>query len=189
MRDHAANRIPDAPDEFWVLQHYPVYTQGYSCHAMPSGSTQIPVIATDRGGQMTYHAPGQLVIYLLLDLKRRRQGIRNLVSSIEMAIAQVLNVYHIDAGMRRDAPGIYVEGRKVASLGIRIKNGCTYHGMSLNVDMDTMPFEAIDVCGMHNLEVTTLRELGVVDGIETIADKCVSSLADALEYEICDRRR
>ncbi len=188
MRHHSANRAPNAPDEFWVLQHYPVYTQGYSCESMPTGVSGIPVIATDRGGQMTYHAPGQLVVYLLLDIKRRKQGIRNLVSSIENAVVSLLNAYQIAAMTMPKAPGVYVEGKKVASIGIRIKNGCTYHGISLNVNMDTTPFERIDVCGMQDLKVATLHELGVRDSIEAIAEKCVLCLADALGYNCCAYR-
>ena len=159
MQEFTKTRTGETVDEFWILQHDPVYTQGYSCTQQPFLHTSIPVVATDRGGQITYHGPGQLIIYLLLDIKRRNQGVRHFVQAIESAIIATLRRYRIEGQTRLKAPGVYVGEKKIASLGIRVSRGCTYHGLSLNVDLDTEPFRAIDVCGIKGLEVTTMRML------------------------------
>ena len=182
MRRFSTERTCETPDEFWLLQHFPVYTRGYSCTDELLEPSDVPVIPTDRGGQMTYHGPGQLVIYLLLDIKRRNQGIRNLVSNVESAVVSVLESYGVRANTRPNAPGVYVDNRKIASLGIRITRGCSYHGLSLNVDMDTTPFEHIVVCGMSDLEVVTMRCLGIEEHLENIADRCVGYLRESLGY-------
>lgn len=182
MRRFTDIRDSTTADEFWVLEHEPVYTLGYSCTAKPHRETQIPIVSTDRGGQITYHGPGQLIIYLLLDMKRR-QGVRHLVNSIQSAIRDVVESYGILSELREDAPGVYVGGEKIASIGIRIRRGCSYHGLSLNVDMDTRAFNYIDVCGISGLEVTTLRKQGCVDTMENIRDRCVASLCRHLDYE------
>lgn len=176
-----AERDTSTPDEYWILQHKPVYTQGYSCALLPQARTDIPVVATDRGGQITYHGPGQLIIYLLLDIKRRKHGIRQLVRHIETAVIDVLQVYGIKGETRVDAPGVYVASEKIASLGLRVSRGCSYHGLSLNVEMDTTPFQHIDVCGIRGLEVTTLRELGVDASIDDVANLCIDQLNAALQ--------
>ena len=176
MVQFTAERDTRTPDEYWILQHKPVYTQGYSCNLLPQTQTDIPVVATDRGGQITYHGPGQLIVYLLLDIKRRKHGIRQLVRRIETAIISVLQVYGIKGETRVDAPGVYVASEKIASLGLRVSRGCSYHGLSLNVEMDTAPFQQIDVCGIRGLEVTTLRELGVDANIDDVARHCVDQL-------------
>ena len=183
MRRFSVERDSDTADELWVLEHEPVYTLGYSCKSRPRGITKIPVISTDRGGQITYHGPGQLIIYLLLDVTRLQQGVRHLVSSIEAAIRDVLQGYGIYSELRENAPGVYVDGEKIASIGIRISRGCSYHGLSLNVDVDTEPFESIDVCGIPGLKVTNLRRLGCTEPKESIQERCITSLCRHLNYE------
>ncbi|MDE0308481.1 MAG: lipoyl(octanoyl) transferase LipB [Acidiferrobacterales bacterium] len=183
MRQFSATRDCDTTDEFWVLQHEPVFTLGYSCTAQTRAVTEIPVVPTDRGGQMTYHGPGQLVIYLLIDMTRRRQGVRHLVSSIESAIRDVLQSCGIHSELKESAPGVYVGGEKIASIGIRIRRGCSYHGLSLNVDVDTEPFELIDVCGFPGLKVTNLRRIGCNESMASIQERCIASLCRHLNYE------
>ena len=183
MRQFTDARDSASADEFWVLEHEPVYTLGYSCTAKPHRKTQIPIVSTDRGGQITYHGPGQLIIYLLLDMKRR-QGVRHLVNSIQSAIRDVIDSYGILSELREDAPGVYVKGKKIASIGIRIRRGCSYHGLSLNVDMDTRAFNDIDVCGIPGLEVTTLRKQGCVDTMDNLQNQCIASLCRHLDYEM-----
>ena len=160
MRRFTDERDADTDDELWLLQHPRVFTQGQAGkaeHVLAPGD--IPVIQVDRGGQVTYHGPGQWVIYLLVDLKRRGLGIRDLVDLIEQAIVELLDEYGITANPRREAPGVYVDGDKIASLGLRVRRGCTYHGLSLNVDMDLEPFQRINPCGYAGLEVTSMARL------------------------------
>ena len=147
-------------DECWFLEHDPVFTQGQAGkkeHIL--NAHDIPVVKTDRGGQVTYHGPGQLVAYLLIDIRRRRMGIRQLVDVMENSLIQVLDSYAIKANTRKGAPGVYVGNAKIAALGLRIKNGCSYHGLSLNVDMDLGPFSYINPCGFPGLEVTQINDL------------------------------
>ncbi len=149
-----------SPDELWLLQHPRVFTQGQAGraeHLLAPGD--IPVIQVDRGGQVTYHGPGQWVIYLLVDLKRRRMGVRDLVDAIEQSIVQLLGQYGIEAAPDPEAPGVYVDGKKIASLGLRVRRGCSYHGLALNVDMDLEPFRRINPCGHQGLQVTSMAEL------------------------------
>lgn len=160
MRAFTDSRGPDSPDEVWLLQHPPVFTQGQagrSEHLLAPGS--IPVIQVDRGGQVTYHGPGQVVIYLLLDLRRRELGVRALVDLIEQSVVRLLADYGIDSEPRPDAPGVYVAGEKIASLGLRVRRGCSYHGLALNVDMDLEPFQRINPCGHPGLRVTSMASL------------------------------
>ena len=182
MQDATRNRSDSAVDEFWVLEHDAVYTQGYSCDLQPVSASNIPVIATDRGGQITYHGPGQLIVYLLIDIRRRNQGVRNFVSAVESAIVSTLQYYGIAGQSKPGAPGVYVDEKKIASLGIRVSRGCTYHGLSLNVNLDIQPFTAIDVCGYENLEVTTLHALGVKCEMNTVETQCAEALACQLGY-------
>ena len=182
MRRFTHLRGADASDEFWVLEHYPVYTQGYACTAKPFKNNDIKVVATDRGGQITYHGPGQLVVYLLIDIRRRKLGIKNFITTIETSIMNLLDDYNIKGKTIRNAPGVYVNGKKIASLGIRISRGCSYHGLSLNVDMDTSPFENISPCGIDGLEVTSMKKLGVTDSLEVVSGKCVKFLARSFGY-------
>jgi len=160
MRAFTDSRDRGSPDELWLLQHPPVFTQGQAGrpeHLLAPGD--IPVIQVDRGGQVTYHGPGQVVIYLLLDLKRRNLGVRALVDLIEQSLVQLLAGYGIESAARPDAPGVYVAGEKIASLGLRVRRGCSYHGLALNVDMDLEPFQRINPCGHEGLRVTSMASL------------------------------
>ena len=166
MRDQTLARMGTAgaaaQDELWLLEHPPVFTQGQA--GKPEHLLRdigIPVVPIDRGGQITYHGPGQVVVYLLLDLQRRHLKVRELVQRIEQAVIDLLAEHGIEAARRAGAPGVYVGDAKVAALGLRVRNGCCYHGVSLNVDMDLSPFAAINPCGYEGLAVTQLRDLGV----------------------------
>ena len=162
MRACTAARDADSADQIWLVQHPPVYTQGQAGkpeHLLAPGD--IPVIQIDRGGQITYHGPGQTVMYLLLDLRRAGIGIRALVSLIEESVIGYLQELGIRAQSRIDAPGVYVDGKKIASLGLRVRSGCTYHGVALNVDMNLEPFSRINPCGLVGMQMTQLRDLGV----------------------------
>ncbi len=172
MQAYTQSRSESSQDQLWLLEHFPVFTLGQAAkpeHLLAPGD--IPVVRTDRGGQVTYHGPGQLVTYLLVDLKRRRLGVRPLVTLIECAIIQLLNEFGIESQARADAPGVYVEEAKIASLGLRIRHGCSYHGLALNVAMDLEPFQRINPCGFKGLRVTQLRALGVEHPIDAVADR------------------
>jgi lipoyl(octanoyl) transferase len=178
-------RAPDTPDEAWLTEHAPVYTLGLAGrpeHILRA--TTIPVLKVDRGGQVTYHGPGQLVVYLLIDLKRLRVGVRALVEAIESAVIKLLDSYGIEAYGRRDAPGVYVkrDGReaKIAALGLKVRNGCTYHGFALNLDMDLAPFDDIDPCGYRGLAVTQLRELDVRASATEIEERLMIQVTQAI---------
>lgn len=162
MQDFTATRTAETPDELWIVEHPPVYTLGQA--GKPEHILRdvgIPLVQIDRGGQVTYHGPGQVVIYLLLDLARRKIKVRELVSAIEQAVIDLLADQGVTAERRDGAPGVYVGPAKVAALGLRIRNGCSYHGVSLNVDMDLSPFEAINPCGYPGLQVIQTRDLGI----------------------------
>jgi lipoyl(octanoyl) transferase len=162
MQNFTKSRNNNTPDEIWFTEHPPVFTLGLNAsreHLLAPGD--IPIIQIDRGGQVTYHGPGQLMIYALIDLKRARLGIRDLVSALEQSVVDLAAQYDIDAKSRRDAPGVYVEGKKLASVGLRVRRNSSYHGMALNVDMDLEPFTRINTCGYSDLEVTDLTKLGV----------------------------
>lgn len=189
MKDFTASRNIHTPDEIWLLQHPPVYTQGiagkpehllYQC--------DIPIIKTDRGGQITFHGPGQLIVYLLLDLRRLKLNVRELVRKMEGAVIDMLRDYRIEAEGRVDAPGVYVHDAKIASLGLKIKNGCCYHGIALNVDMDLIPFSAINPCGYAGLRITQIKALGIDDGIDVLGQKMIKKLQIKLA-EGRDRQR
>jgi len=184
MRSFTDTRTPDTPDEIWLLQHLPVYTYGVAGRPehLPGTDTGIPVIKVDRGGQVTYHGPGQLVAYVLVDLRRRGLTVRSLVRALEQAVLDVLAELGLTGERSAGAPGVYVAGAKVAALGLRIRNGCSYHGLSLNVDMDLTPFNAIDPCGYPDLRVTQLRDLGIHAPIEHLGERLVSNLVRELEY-------
>jgi lipoyl(octanoyl) transferase len=182
MKDLTDSRTPDDPDQLWLLQHPRVFTQGQAGkaeHVLAPGD--IPVIQVDRGGQVTYHGPGQWVLYLMLDLRRRGWGVRDLVDTIERSIVLLLAEYGIDAAPRPDAPGVYVGGAKIASLGLRVRRGCSYHGLSLNVDMDLEPFGRINPCGHRGLEVTSMARLlpGGVD-VDAVGRRLLALVADRL---------
>ncbi len=181
MKDFTALRTGNTADEIWLLQHPPVYTQGIAGrpeHLLHNDG--IVVIRTDRGGQITYHGPGQLIAYLLLDMRRLKIGVRELVRKMEGAVIDLLQDYRVDAEGRVNAPGVYVDGAKIAALGLKIKNGYCYHGLALNVDMDLSPFAAINPCGYSGLRVTQTRDLGVADGLRTLSSK----LADKLQIRL-----
>lgn len=157
MRDFNEKRDSDTEDEIWLLEHYPVYTLGLSDkteHLLDTGN--IPIVKTDRGGQVTYHGPGQLIVYLLIDLKRRPYAIKKLVSLIESSIIDYLEGCGVESKRKTGAPGVYVGNEKIAALGIRVRKGCTYHGLALNIDMDLKPFEGINPCGYEGLVCTQL---------------------------------
>ncbi|MFT7243854.1 MAG: lipoyl(octanoyl) transferase [Candidatus Azotimanducaceae bacterium] len=184
MREFTDTRDETTPDELWVVEHSPVFTLGQAGkreHILRE--SDIPIVASDRGGQVTYHGPGQLVIYLLLDLRRKGLGVRDLVSGIENAIIKLLQGWDIAAQARKDAPGVYVEGRKIAALGLRVRRGRSYHGLSLNVAMDLTPFEAINPCGYEGLEVTQLREFGVDESVSAVAQSLVNEIKHTFRYD------
>jgi lipoyl(octanoyl) transferase len=182
MQAYTANRDAATPDEIWLTEHPPVYTQGIAGKPehLLRDDTGIPVIKIDRGGQITYHGPGQLVAYLLLDLKRRNLSVRPLVRKMEAAVINLLGEYGIAARYRTDAPGVYVGESKIAALGLRIRNGCCYHGLALNIDMDLSPFDAINPCGYTGLKITQLRDLGMVEDVATVGEKLTRHLQRVL---------
>ena len=174
----------NTPDELWLLQHPRVFTQGQAGkaeHVLAPGD--IPVIQVDRGGQVTYHGPGQWVIYLMVDLRRRKLGVRDLVTLIEESIVQLLAEYGIAAAPKPEAPGVYVDGDKIAALGLRVRRGCSYHGLSLNVDMDLEPFQRINPCGYEGLQVTSMAKLLPGDDLDmdAIGSRLLDILATALD--------
>lgn len=183
MRDFTAARAPSTPDEIWLLEHPPVYTMGLKGHARASTAIGgIPVVCTDRGGDMTYHGPGQLVAYLLLDLARLGLGAKGLVRLLEQTVLDLLGEYGIEAQRRAGAPGVYVGARKIAALGLRVRRGCSYHGLAFNVDMDLAPFAHIDPCGYPGLGVTQLVEQGVQSDVESVRRQLLERLLDRLGY-------
>lgn len=183
MQVFTTGRNPDTPDELWLVEHPPVYTLGIAAKPehLPRIDNGIPVVKTDRGGQITYHGPGQVVVYALLDLRRRELGVRALVRMLERAVIELLAEHGIVATGREDAPGVYVDGSKVAALGLRIRNGRAYHGLSLNVDMDLSPFDAINPCGYAGLQVTQTRALGLGDNPAALGDRLAAKLIAELE--------
>ncbi|PWQ96997.1 lipoyl(octanoyl) transferase LipB [Leucothrix arctica] len=188
MKDFTRNREVDTPDELWVLEHPPVFTlgtNGKSEHILSAGD--IPIVNIDRGGQVTYHGPGQLIIYLLLNLHIRKLGIRKLVTIIEDTLIELLASHHITANSDPAAPGVYVEGKKIAALGLRVSKGCTSHGLSLNVDMDLSPFKRINPCGYQGLEVAQCKALGINLSLQEVAIQLTEllqlRLSEALEQD------
>lgn len=183
MRGFTAARHAAVCDELWLLEHPPVYTLGMSCRQRPrAGGAGIALVASDRGGQITYHGPGQLIAYVLMDLRRRRDGVRGVVCGLEQAVIDLLAGLGIRAARRSGAPGVYVDGAKIAALGLRVRRGCTYHGLSLNVDLDTAPFAAIDPCGFPELAVTRLVDLGVTLSVAEVGERLAAALAQAFGY-------
>jgi lipoyl(octanoyl) transferase len=167
MQAFTDRRDADTSDEIWFVEHPPVFTLGLkadAAHVLTPGD--IPVVQTDRGGQVTYHGPGQLVGYVLVDLRRRGLDIRSLVTALESAVVAVMGNHGVPAYPRRDAPGVYVDGRKLAAVGLRIRRGCSYHGIAINVNMNLEPFARIHPCGFENLEVTQAADLCSLDTLE-----------------------
>lgn len=183
MRDFTAQRDAGTRDELWLLEHPPVYTVGIAGRNehLPRLDNGIPVERIDRGGQITYHGPGQLVAYLLLDLRRRNLSVRPLVRHMEQAVVSLLAGYGIEAHGRNDAPGVYVGAAKIAALGLRVRNGCCYHGLALNVDVDLAPFAAIDPCGYPGLAVTRTADLGIRDSRAQIGERLIQCLMEKLQ--------
>jgi lipoyl(octanoyl) transferase len=184
MQSFTDTRDETTRDEIWCLEHPRVFTQGMNGkaeHVLMPGD--IPVVNIDRGGQVTYHGPGQLVVYPLIDLRRWQLGVRDLVIALENSIIATVARWGIEAAGRRDAPGVYVSGKKLASIGLRIRRGCSYHGLALNVALDLEPFQRINPCGFHNLQITQLKELGGSSDTREVAD----ILAAELINQICTR--
>jgi lipoyl(octanoyl) transferase len=184
MKDFTLARTKNTFDEIWLLQHPPVYTLGVAGkrkHLLKNNG--ISVVRTDRGGQITYHGPGQIVAYLLLDIRRLKLGVRELVRQMEGAVIDLLEEYSIDTNVRKDAPGVYVENAKIAALGLKIKNGCCYHGIALNVDMDLTPFSAINPCGYPGLEITQTSDLEISDGLDILSNKLSGKLKERIFKE------
>lgn len=172
MRAFTDTRTADTPDEIWVVEHPPVFTQGQAGkaeHIINPGD--IPIVQSDRGGQVTYHGPGQLVVYCLFDLKRRRMGIRQLVTALEEAVIDMLTQLDIKAYAKPDAPGIYIDEMKICSIGLRVRKGCSYHGIALNVAMDLSPFERINPCGFNQLTMTQLADHCTIDTLDEAAER------------------
>jgi lipoyl(octanoyl) transferase len=184
MQRFTDGRGAGTPDEVWFLEHPPVFTQGMAGkaeHVLAPGD--IPVVPIDRGGQVTYHGPGQLVVYPLLDLRRLGLGIRELVVALERSVIELCAARGIEAAGRRDAPGVYVGGRKLASIGLRVRRGGSYHGLALNVNGDLEPFTRINPCGYAGLEMTRLADLGVAPGVREVAVELAPRLAGRLRLD------
>jgi lipoyl(octanoyl) transferase len=182
MQTFTSERGPHTSDEIWLLEHPPVFTLGMAGkreHLL--SDIGIPVIAIDRGGQITYHGPGQIVIYLLLDLKQRGYGVKELVRRMEQAIIDLLHDYRITATRLAGAPGVYVAGAKIAALGLRVRNGCTYHGLSLNVNMDLSPFQAINPCGYAGMQVTQINDLTAGFDLQIVAETLLAHLTRQID--------
>lgn len=182
MQRFTDERDEHTRDEIWFLEHPPVFTLGLNGkpeHVLAAG--EIPVVQIDRGGQVTYHGPGQLVVYPLIDLRRHQLGVRELVMALENAVIETVHAYGIRAEARRDAPGVYVDGRKLASIGLRIRRGSTYHGLAFNVNMDLEPFNRINPCGYQGLQVVDLMQLGVKRDLVEVAQSLAGNLLRSLK--------
>lgn len=184
MKQFTDSRTDSSPDELWLLQHPRVFTQGQAGraeHVLAPGD--IPVIQVDRGGQVTHHGPGQWVLYLLVDLRRHKLGVRQLVTLIEESLVELLAAYGIAAAPRADAPGVYVDGDKIAALGLRVRRGCSYHGLALNVNLDLEPFQRINPCGHEGLRVTSMAEQlpGVALDMEEVGERLLAVVSARLE--------
>jgi lipoyl(octanoyl) transferase len=194
MQRFNAERSGDTPDELWLTEHPPVYSLGLNRRQVRLPQRDdIPTVLTDRGGKITYHGPGQVIVYILIDLARRQLNIRSLVNVLENTVIELLAEYGIKAISKKDAPGVYVQTTeaedaqdaqeaKIASLGLRIRNDRCYHGLSLNVDMDLRPFDAIDPCGYANLKVTQTKDLGITASVPTIAEQLLQKLSANFEH-------
>jgi lipoyl(octanoyl) transferase len=177
------NRNSETLDEIWCLQHPPVYTLGLNSqrqHIIDTGD--IPVIETDRGGQITYHGPGQLMVYCLMDIRRKAIGVKDFVHRLEQSVIDMLQVCDIEAARREGAPGVYVNQKKISALGIRVRRGCSYHGISINVDMDLAPYQGIHPCGFPELEITQMKAFGIDENIAQVTKKLLPHLLEQMEY-------
>ena len=181
MQQFTDERDASTPDEIWYTEHPPVFTLGMNAsrdHVIAPGD--IPVVQVDRGGQVTYHGPGQLMIYPLIDLKRAKLGVRDLVTALEQCVVDLVAEFTIAAASRKDAPGVYVDGSKIASVGLRVRRGASFHGMALNIDVDLEPFSRINPCGFSDLQVTDLKTLGIVPDREDIQARLQKHLLNHL---------
>ncbi|MGY8813250.1 MAG: lipoyl(octanoyl) transferase LipB [Gammaproteobacteria bacterium] len=184
QKEFTANRETDTVDQIWCLEHYPIYTlglSGKSDHILSQNN--IPIYHADRGGQVTYHGPGQLVIYLLLDLKRKDISVKKYVNLLEQAIICMLHALNISANRKIGAPGVYVNEKKIAALGIRIRKGCCYHGISLNVDMDLSPYAGINPCGYPDLAMTQIADFGKKLNVTNASLDLIPHIVEQLDYE------
>ncbi|BDR14307.1 lipoyl(octanoyl) transferase LipB [Vibrio parahaemolyticus] len=184
MHEFTDQRTEETPDEVWLVEHNPVFTQGQAGKAEHLINTgDIPVVQSDRGGQVTYHGPGQLVAYFLINLRRKKLGVRDLVTNIENLVINTLKAYNIDSAARPDAPGVYVDSKKICSLGLRIRKGCSFHGLALNVNMDLTPFLRINPCGYEGMEMVQVSQVGGPDDVEAVEKQLIQELVTLLDYE------
>ncbi|MDV6252634.1 lipoyl(octanoyl) transferase LipB [Vibrio sp. EA2] len=184
MHEFTDQRTEETPDEVWLVEHNPVFTQGQAGKAEHLINTgDIPVVQSDRGGQVTYHGPGQLVAYFLINLRRKKLGVRDLVTNIENLVINTLKAYNIDSAARPDAPGVYVDSKKICSLGLRIRKGCSFHGLALNVNMDLTPFLRINPCGYQGMEMVQVSQVGGPDNVEAVEKQLIQELVTLLDYE------
>jgi len=187
MREFVDKRETDTPDEIWLVEHPPIFTLGQNGkheHILNPGD--IPVLQVDRGGQVTYHGPGQLVVYPLLDLKRLELGVRDLVRRLEQAVINFLDRYHIEGQIKADAPGVYVDQKKIGSLGLRIRRSCSFHGLSFNVAMDLEPFQRINPCGYKHLVMTQLSDLGGPASVAEVKELLLKDVIEVIYHDtIC----
>ncbi|TLU67720.1 lipoyl(octanoyl) transferase LipB [Thalassotalea litorea] len=189
MQDYTDSRDEQSQDELWLVEHPPVFTQGQAGkeeHLLMPGD--IPVVKVDRGGQVTYHGPGQQVIYFLIDLKRRKLGVRDLVTMIENSIINMLARFNINANARPDAPGVYVDGKKVASLGLRVRKGCTFHGLAININMDLSPFLRINPCGYAGMEMIQTADIGGPQQVNEAGEALVTEIQQLLATDEVSRK-
>ncbi|MEC7940689.1 MAG: lipoyl(octanoyl) transferase LipB [Pseudomonadota bacterium] len=187
MHKFTDERTEEDVDQVWLVEHNPVFTQGQAGkaeHVLNAGN--IPVIQSDRGGQVTYHGPGQLVAYFLINIRRKKFGVRDLVTHIENLVINTLKAYNIDSAARPDAPGVYVDGKKICSLGLRIRRGCSFHGLALNVDMDLSPFLRINPCGYQGMEMAQVSQLGGPSELENVEQQLIQELVELLGYDQVD---
>ncbi|MEZ8626950.1 lipoyl(octanoyl) transferase LipB [Vibrio splendidus] len=187
MHKFTDERTEEDVDQVWLVEHNPVFTQGQAGkaeHVLNAGD--IPVIQSDRGGQVTYHGPGQLVAYFLINIRRKKFGVRDLVTHIENLVINTLKAYNINSTARPDAPGVYVNGKKICSLGLRIRRGCSFHGLALNVDMDLSPFLRINPCGYQGMEMAQVSQLGGPSELENVEQQLIQELVELLGYDQVD---
>ena len=187
MHKFTDERTEEDVDQVWLVEHNPVFTQGQAGkaeHVLNAGD--IPVIQSDRGGLVTYHGPGQLVAYFLINIRRKKFGVRDLVTHIENLVINTLKAYNIDSAARPDAPGVYVDGKKICSLGLRIRRGCSFHGLALNVDMDLSPFLRINPCGYQGMEMAQVSQLGGPSELENVEQQLIQELVELLGYDQVD---
>ncbi|MEZ8294564.1 lipoyl(octanoyl) transferase LipB [Vibrio splendidus] len=187
MHKFTDERTEEDVDQVWLVEHNPVFTQGQTGkaeHVLNAGD--IPVIQSDRGGQVTYHGPGQLVAYFLINIRRKKFGVRDLVTHIENLVINTLKAYNINSTARPDAPGVYVDGKKICSLGLRIRRGCSFHGLALNVDMDLSPFLRINPCGYQGMEMAQVSQLGGPSELVNVEQQLIQELVELLGYDQVD---